>query len=363
MNRFILCLVTGVALFSLRPEATRTGSVVPAPNLLEPRSGHSATLLPNGKVLIVGGMRRNQDFYRSAELYDPSGNRFIPAGEMNVARVGHAAVLLRSGKVLIVGGWIGHGATDAAELYDPASGKFTLIHKMAAVRGRPSVTLLADGDVLVAGGGDSDGPGGVSSAEIFRAASGKFEAVGSMHAGRVSHSATLLNDGRVLLAGGRGSTVTNSADLYDPKTRQFTPTGNLITARYKQTAGLLPDGRVLIAGGSDDRDWHGSLDAAEIYDPHTGRFTATSPLHDSRFKLPDEAAQLPSGALLIAGGSKEIEIFDPTSGKFSVASGQIGDAWHFMSETRLQDGRVLLTGGYANDDRATAQSWLFRPAQ
>jgi hypothetical protein len=82
--------------------------------MLEPRSGHTATLLPDGKVLIVGGMRRNQDFYRSAELYDPATGKFQPAGDMAIARVGHAAVLLHSGRVLIMGGWIGHGATDSA---------------------------------------------------------------------------------------------------------------------------------------------------------------------------------------------------------------------------------------------------------
>jgi hypothetical protein len=95
--------------------------------MLEPRSGHTATLLPDGKVLIVGCMRRNQDFHKSAELYDPVAGKFHPTGEMSVGRVGHIAVLFRSGKVLIAGGWIGHGCTDSAELYDPATGKFVLL--------------------------------------------------------------------------------------------------------------------------------------------------------------------------------------------------------------------------------------------
>src|SRR5271166_2269563 len=226
------------------PAASGVGSVNPAAPMLEPRSGHSATLLPDGKVLITGGMRRNQDFYRSAELYDPATGKFQPAGEMNIARVGHAAVLLQSGKVLIAGGWIGHGCTDSAELYDPATGKFTVIAKMTTRRGRPSATLLANGDVLIAGGADrGDTPGGIASAEVFHSATLKFEPVGSMHSGRISHTATLLNDGRVLIAGGRGDNVTATAELYDPKTKQFVPTGSLLTARYKHTAGLLPDGR------------------------------------------------------------------------------------------------------------------------
>src|SRR5215472_18168533 len=105
--------------------AVATGSLTSAGKMLEPRSGHSATLLPDGQVLIAGGMRRNQDFYKSAELYDPATGKFQPTGEMNQRRVGQVAVLLRTGKVLIAGGWVGHGGTDSAELYDPASGKFS----------------------------------------------------------------------------------------------------------------------------------------------------------------------------------------------------------------------------------------------
>jgi hypothetical protein len=118
---------------------------------------------------------------------------------------------------------------------------------------------------------------------------------------------------------------------------------------------------VLIAGGSDERDWSGALSSAEIYDPRAGRFTATSPLQDSRFKLPDEAVQLPSGQLLVAGGSKQVEIYDAKSGRFSVVSGDIGEPWHFLTETQLKDGSVLLAGGYANNDRGTAQTWLYKP--
>jgi hypothetical protein len=343
------------------PVAGRVGSVTASAQMLQPRSGHTATLLPDGKILIAGGMRRNQDFYRSAELYDPATHSFRPTGEMSIARVGHTATLLRSGKVLIAGGWIGHGCTDSAELYDPATGKFTVISSMKAARGNPIATLLPDGNVLITGGADHDSPGGVASAEIFHASTLTFEAVGPMHEARVSHTATLLNDGRVLIVGGRGDRVTASAELFDPKTRQFTLTGNLVTARYKHTAGLLPDGRVLIAGGSDERDWHGNLSSAEIYDPRTGKFMPTTSLHDSRFKLPESAVQLASGQLLIAGGSREVEIYDPASNKFLLASGQMNDARHLMTETRLEDGTVLLAGGYPDNPEATAQTWIYRP--
>jgi len=182
-----------------------------------------------------------------------------------------------------------------------------------------------------------------------------------MHHARISHTATLLQDGRVLIAGGYADTVESGAELYDPKTAAFTETGSMKTARCKHTAGLLSDGRVLIAGGSDNRGWNGNLNSAETYDPRTGKFSAASALNDSRFKLPDEAVPLASGKLLIAGGSKDVEVFDPQSGKFLVAAGQMSNPWHFLSETKLRDGRVLLAGGYANDPEATTQAWIYRP--
>src|SRR5579872_4174272 len=124
MTRTRLLLVAGIVLnFALaaialhvsQPPVSRAGTLVSAAPMLAARSGHSATLLPSGKVLIAGGMRRNQDFYRSAELFDPATGKFQPTGEMSVGRVGQTAVLLASGKVLVAGGWVGMGGTDSAE--------------------------------------------------------------------------------------------------------------------------------------------------------------------------------------------------------------------------------------------------------
>ena len=338
------------------------GSLHVVSPMLEPRSGHAAVLLTNGQVLIVGGMRRNQDFYRSAELYDPATEKFSATGSMALARVGPAAVRLPSGQVLVVGGYVGHSVTDVAEIYDPATGKFSDAGRMTQKRGRPAVTLLTTGDVLITGGSENDGPGGVASAELFHSATGKFEAVAPMHAGRVSHTSILLTDGRVLICGGRGDEVTASAELYDPASKTFTATGKMIAPRYKHSAGLLPDGRVLVAGGSGPLDWHGQLASAEIYDPRTGAFTETAALTDARFKLPDEAASLPDGSLLFAGGSTTLDVYSPATGKFAPVNDRLPDVRLFMTETKLADGAVLLTGGYPNnDDRGTAAAYIYRP--
>ena len=182
-----------------------------------------------------------------------------------------------------------------------------------------------------------------------------------MHAGRLSHTATLLLDGRVLIAGGRGEKVNAAAEIYDPASKAFTLTGDLITPRYKHSAGILPDGRVLVAGGSGAGDWHDKLASAEIYDPRTGKFTATAELTDARFKLPDEAPSLADGSLLFAGGSTTVDVYEPATGKFVPLANRLPDARHFITETKLADGAVLLTGGYAENDQSTAAAYIYQP--
>src|SRR5215831_4537801 len=117
---------------SAAPSWTYTGS------LNTPRARHTATLLPNGKVLVVGG---SDTAPASAELYDPSTGTWSPTGSLNVIRWGCAA-LLPTGKVLIAGG-------GSAELYDPAAGAFTLSGNMTEQASCSTATLLSTGNVLI----------------------------------------------------------------------------------------------------------------------------------------------------------------------------------------------------------------------
>src|SRR5580698_10899677 len=189
--RLSMATIVGVILIASFASHARTapkvvtdrsfGTVRSGSSMLDPRSGHSATLLPDGTVLIAGGMRRNQDFYRSAEIFDPATNQFSQTGDMSIARVGHEAVLLSSGKVLMLGGWIGRTVTDSVEEYDPTTKRFVVIGKMTTKRAHPSATLLGNGDVLIAGGIETDGRDGLATAEIYHAATRTFEALPSMH--------------------------------------------------------------------------------------------------------------------------------------------------------------------------------------
>jgi hypothetical protein len=184
-----------------------SGTFTPTGNMTAARVYHTATLLPDGRVLIAGGFYSGDGgggvVLASAELYDPASGTFTPTGAMTAARAGHTATLLPNGRVLIVGGVSGEAT---AEIYDPASGTFTPTGAMTAVHADHTATLLQDGRVLVAGGYSSDdiNVAGVSlaSAELYDPASGTFTPTGNLTAARERYTATLLQDGRVLIAGG-----------------------------------------------------------------------------------------------------------------------------------------------------------------
>jgi hypothetical protein len=282
-----------------------------------PVYGHTATRLNDGTVLIAGGeiifpVRPPNYFptesYLSpgGEVYSPALREFSPTGSLNTPRKYHTATLLSNGMVLIVGGYDAAGNPLAsAELFNPASETFTLTGSLNFARAGHTATLLGNGMVLIAGG---SGPGTTlpDPAELYDPETGSFSVTGSLNAARTSHTATLLNDGTVLIAGGlaTGNALASQAEIYNPTTGVFTGTGSLNSGRQRHTATLLPDGTVLIAGGSDVS--YNALSSAELYKPATGTFTSISGLNFPRYS--HTATLLGNGSVLLAGGS------DPVTG-------------------------------------------------
>ncbi len=189
------------------PAAREILALQPLVPLSVPRAAHTATLLPDGTVLVVGGCTvdscKLDQTGASTEIYVPAKQRFFAGPPLRAPRDGHTATLLRNGGVLVAGGWNDQGLTPTTELFDPERRTFRATGSMLEPRGGFTSTALRDGRVLVAGG--SQKRRSLASAELYDPATGHFSATGSLHAARAAHTAVLLSDGRVLLAGGQGT--------------------------------------------------------------------------------------------------------------------------------------------------------------
>jgi hypothetical protein len=327
------------------------------------REGHTATLLQDGRVLVAGGAYGCCDDFTdlsSAEIYDPATGTFSPTGSMAEVQDGDTATLLTDGRVLMVSG-------STAELYNPKSGKFTttgsLAQSMDFVR---TATRLHDGRVLVTGYDESQNA--TSSqweykplAELYDPSTGTFSVTGAQIDGCLSDSATPLEDGQVLFVGcGDGGDGDGSAqaELYNPSAGSFATTGLMTKPRTGPDATLLGDGRVLITGGySNTSDGlQPSLASAEIYSPATGTFSATGDMTEAR--QGHTATLLRSGKVLIAGGLgndgdpnlDSAELFDPATGRFSPTLWRMVTDRRGDTATLLRDGRVLIAGGEGGDN-------------
>ena len=351
-------------------QSAKPGAVAPTGKLNVRRFSQTATLLPNGKVLVTGGMEANGKYDASAELYDPRTGSFTTIASMTTARSCHTATLLTTGKVLIAGGSDGSGSNLAtAELYDPATNTFRPTGNLIGPRCGAVAMLLKGGKVLLVGGDGLHEDERLTTAELYDPATGRFAATGSMHVPRNTHSAVLLQDGRVLVMGGSSAGrypsahIEASAEIYDPATGRFSMTGSMNTARHKQAAVLLSDGRVLVVGGSDNRDWRGKYASAEMFNPATGRFSPAGEMEWQRFKLMHAVVRLADGRVLVAGGAERPEIYDPATQTFQPAGGTVGNGRYFSSATLLADGRVLIAGGYGDDAMAgaVANAWIYQP--
>src|SRR6516164_4111220 len=271
----------------IRPVAAATslsGTFSVTGSLNTARYQHKAVLLTTGEVLVMGGIgvNGNYDSFASAELYNPSKGKWTVTGNMTVGRTGHTATLLKTGQVLVAGGSAYEVTCYAsAELYDPATGDWKATGNMTQPRCLHSATLLSNGNVLVAGGvsslydsntqSDTDT---VTTAEICNPATHTWTATGSLNASRADAATTLLQDGKVLTVGGynktgqsTSNTYLTSAELYDPAAGHWSFTTSIPVSSFESiTPVTLPDGDVLISN------------AGQFYNPSTTTWTATGAL-------------------------------------------------------------------------------------
>jgi PKD repeat protein len=222
------------------------------------RTGFSSTLLQSGKVLVAGGLNKNpsgaDQYLAGAELFDPSAGTWTAVPDLAQSRTAHTGTLLPNGKVLVVGGASGFTPLTAAELYDPAANTWSSGGTTSMPHTGHTATLLGNNKVLIAGSISGFNVG--NGAELYDPATNTWAVTGSLNVARALHTATLLLNGKVLAAGGgngfAGDTLKNpiaDAELYDPATGTWTATDPMPFTRSTFTANLLTDGRVVVAGG------------------------------------------------------------------------------------------------------------------
>lgn len=372
-HRFILPFLLLGALGKIALPQSQ-GAFAPTGDLTTQRMGHTATLLTNGKVLIAGGaaILSGWPLWSSAELYDPLTGTFALTNSMTTPRAGHTATLLPDGKVLIAGGF---GSQDAGvrgnllattELYDPSTNTFIATDPMAKPRQGHTATLLNTGKVLITGG-DSGVPSVIeSSAELYDPLTGTFTATRSMAAARTSHVAVLLPNGRVLIVGGNVcGDEQPKPELYDPARGQFTLTGASVYipdgGLSAVSASLLPNGNV-VSILSDGCDVFGG---AEVYDLVNGTFTATAGM--ATITGYNTATLLPEGRVLIAGRDYfhlggSAELYDPVTAAFTVVDGAFPQREEQHTATLLPDGSVLLAGGWMCCGHSLSTASLYYPS-
>ena len=344
-------------------DLTGVGTWVATGNLNVARTGHTATLLADGKVLVVGGTAPAPGALPAgetrSELFDPIAGTWSFTGATKSPRLGHTATLLSDGRVLVTG-----GGDRSAELYDPATGAWTLTGSMSVQRAWHTATLLRDGRVLVAGGEATPDGTATASAELYDPGTGSWTTTGALKQGRYLHTATMLQDGSVLVIGGLDyepddifdnfRTFFSSAERYDPVAGSWANAGSIAGARAFHSATLLPSGKVLVAGGYTEDGSSRALQDSQLFDPATGSSSPSGDLIAARDGA--TATLLLNGDVLVVGGQRYLtfpwrpadvsssESFDSTSAQWRPGP-QLITPRHSHTATLLQDGRVLIAGG------------------
>lgn len=334
----------------------------PAVQMTVPRTGHSALLLPSGKVLLAGGVPLwgTRD---NLEWFDPTTGTFSLMGSSQEV-FPQSATLLSDGRILFCIGSRLTGPDYTARLLDPETGSFTVTGSMSMGEAPFSATILKDGNVFLVGTKPPTTATGQYTfcCEIYDRTTGLFTPTKTLGIPRRNHTSTLLPDGKVLLAGGAATLAGASepqatAEVYDPATDRFTAIGNLSMARMNHTATSLADGKILLLGGTGSGG--SDLVSAEVYDPSTGQFSSVGNLSTRR--AGHATSLLPSGVVLVVGGgytgTATAELFDPLSRTFTQTGSCFDARGSGVAATLMPGGKVLVTGGSGIGPGLNSAEW------
>src|SRR5262245_26031526 len=334
--------------------ASSSEQVKPLDNLATPRTGHTATALSDGRILITGGHDADGHLVAASEIFDPETQTSSASAALNTARVDDSATVVADGRVLVAGGTGDRGELSSAEVLGPAHPENVfqpVASAMSTARTKHTATLLNDGHVLIAGG-DAQG-----TAELFDATTGTFmPTIWPLTMARSGHTATLFVDDSVLLAGGN----TVSMETYTPNQGFALDPASMSVARTGHWAFELSDTRLLLFQG----DTGNTIDE---FNPTAGTITPKGSLdfHASSSTL------LANGKVLVLGTAvsglynpdavtpaPDFTAFDETSVPDSGTLPRSGQS----AVTLPGDKKILITGGLNGNNQFLGQA-LYNPAK
>ena len=316
------------------------------------RAGHTATLLPDGRVLVTGGDASNPNGSGSdtAEIYDPSTDLWSPVASMDNRRIFHSATLLSDGTVLVFGG--GGGAA----IYDPIANSWAPTGSPIDNRIQQSATLLNNGNVLVAMGRRPSGGGFFVESAVFDSSTGLWVRIADLpnSMGSVGLPAR-LPDGKLLFVGKESFGL-----LFDPEFYSWSKTSATTSGHELADTVLLKNGDALICSGGLATG--GMTGICDIFRSDTLTWEETGSLIVPR--LHHRTAVLSHGKVMVMGGYKtvplsSVEIYDPVAGLWSAAEPMQTGRWRHTA-TKLTDGRVLVVGGFL-DGTDSAEVYAYAP--
>lgn len=279
-----------------------TGTWTPTGTMTAPRIRHTMVLLKSGLVLSAGGISCSNCNVQTntAEVYDPTSGQWTAVAPMNQTRANHTATLLPDGRILVAGGIGNSGSTIFAtgEIYDPATGSWTEIGGMSSGHSRHAAALAANGTVIVAGGANQQF-NYTAAVDIFNPATNQWSTGASMPSARGNFTIVPLATGKILFPGGDNGQILRAVDLYDPAANAWTAANPMPIPRFGFTLTPLGNGTVLMVGGFDSNATY--LNPL-LYNPLVDSWTSAG----VQPRFGHSAALLGNGNVLVAGGYNNI---------------------------------------------------------
>lgn len=307
-----------------------------ADSLIYPRQDHASVKLPNGNILVTGGIESP----KKSEIYDYQMKKWIEIDSMKMGRFVHHLIALNNDKVFAIGGF----KNRSCEIYDPQLDEWEVVDSIEyrSVFGSDAI-LLADGRVILTGGYYDPDTSifniSLNRSEIFNPQLNEWETTNPMNVARYGHKNIALNDSSIMVIGG----YTKTCEVFNLNTQTWTIVDSLSFLRAFHTANKLPDGKIIVTGGNGES---GLLNKVEIYDPIIEAWFEVTPLMVSRET--HNAIVISDSLMLIFGGGINYnvwEIFDFKNYSNTYVNYNYPFPKNYQTGHLLPDASVISIGG------------------